>query len=160
MSALRSFLKDQAREQGETKAQRMEALDEWKRALASLIGRLESWLCEADPDHALTIDRIPITIRERRLGTYDVEGLRVRLGVREFRVEPVIRYPIGSIVGDEMGTSIRDGKVTMSSGDIQYLLYRRMKEDGDEWVIADDRTYQPRILNQTTFEDSVYKLLK
>jgi hypothetical protein len=158
--ALSSFLEEQAQEQQETQAQRKEVLDEWKGALNSLITQFERWLREADRKNALTIDRIPITIRERRLGTYDVEGLRVRLGVREVRVEPVVRYSVGSIVGDEMGTAIRDGKVIMSSGDKGYVLFRHKREDGDEWVIADDWRYHPQPLNQATFEAAVLDLLK
>src|SRR5262249_23688122 len=80
MSALSSFFEKQAQQQHETKAQRREALDEWKRALDSLIGQFERWLREADRKNALTIDRLPLTIQERRLGSYDVEGLRVRMG--------------------------------------------------------------------------------
>jgi hypothetical protein len=143
-----------------TPAQKRGCTHEWKRARDRLIGQLERWLREADRKDALTIDRIPITIRERRLGTYDVEGLRVRLGVREFRVEPVVRYSVGSIVGDEMGTAIRDGKVIMSSGDKGYVLFRHQRENGDEWVIADDRTYQPQTLDQSTSEGAVLDLLK
>src|SRR5262245_28219255 len=122
MSALRSFLKAQVQQQRETQVQRMEVLDEWKRAVNSLIGQFETWLREADPENVLTIDRIPITIQEKRLGTYEVEGLRVRLGAREFCVEPVVRYSLGSIAGDLMGTTIRDGKVNMFSGDKRYML--------------------------------------
>jgi hypothetical protein len=160
MNALRSFLEEQAQHQDEARAQRMDALGEWKRALDALVGQFERWLHEADRKNALTIDRIPLTIRERRLGTYDVDGLRVRLGVREFRIEPVARYALGSVVGDELGTTIRDGWVNMSSGDKGYVLYRCKREDGDTWVIADDRTYEPQELNESTFEAAVLNLLK
>ena len=102
MSALSRFLEEQARQQDETRAQRRDVLEEWKGALDSLIGQFETWLHEADRKNALTIDRIPLTIRERRLGTYDVDGLRVRLGVREFRIEPVARYALGSVAGGEL----------------------------------------------------------
>ena len=160
MSALRSFLEEHAQRQNETKAQRRDDLEEWKRAVDSLIGQFEIWLHEADRKNALTIDRVPYTLRERRLGTYDVDGLRVRFGVREFRIEPVARYALGSVGGDELGTTIRDGWVNMSSGDKGYVLYRNKREDGDEWVIADDRTYEPQKLNESTFETAVLHLLK
>ncbi len=159
MSALRSFLEEHAQGQDD-QARRRNELEEWKRAVNSLIGRFEGWLLAADPKNTLSIDRIPITIRERRLGTYDVEGLRVRFGVREFRVEPVARHALGSVAGDELGKTIRDGWVNMSSGDKGYVLYRSKRDDGDEWVIADDRTYEPRKLEESTFESAVLNLLK
>ncbi|MHB1560249.1 MAG: hypothetical protein ACYC61_22590 [Isosphaeraceae bacterium] len=159
MSALRSFLEEHAPSQAD-RARRGNELEEWRSALDSLMSRFEEWLRAADPKNALTIDRIPITIRERRLGTYDVEGLRVRLGLREFRVEPVARYALGSITGDELGTTIRDGWVNMTSGDKGYVLYRSKRDDGDVWVIADDRTYEPRELDKVAFESAVLNLLR
>ena len=74
MSVLRSFLKEQARELSGTKAERMETIAEWKAALDSLIGRLECWLHDADQQKALSIERIPVTIGERRLGTMMSRG--------------------------------------------------------------------------------------
>jgi hypothetical protein len=159
MSGLRSFLEEHAPAQAD-RARRGMDLEEWKTALNSLMGRFEGWLRAADPKNALTIDRIPITIRERRLGTYDVEGLRVRFGVREFRVEPMARYALGSIAGDELGRTIQDGWVNMTSGDKGYVLYRSKRDDGDAWVIADDRTYEPRVLDESAFEDAALRLLK
>ncbi len=159
MSALRSFLEGHASSQAD-RARRGNELEEWRTALDSLMSRFEGWLRAADPKSALTIDRIPITIRERRLGTYDVEGLRVRLGLREFRVEPVARYALGSIAGDELGTTIRDGWVNMTSGDKGYVLYRSKRDEGDAWVIADDRTYEPRELDESAFEAAVLNLLR
>ena len=114
--------------------------------MASLIDQLEGWLREVDEDHALTIDRIPITIAERRYGTYQVEGLRVRMGVEEFRVEPVALNILGPLLGDGLDTEIKDGWVKISSGFEKYSLYRRKAEHGDEWFIVDSRTYKPRPL--------------
>jgi hypothetical protein len=160
MSILRTFLKEQAQEQRATKAQRMEAIAEWKQALDSLISQVEHWLREADQANVLKVQRIPVTIRERQLGIYQVEELRVRLGPRELCVTPMVRYSIGLTVGDETGTRIRDGKVTMSRGDKGYGLFRRKGESGDEWVIVDERRYQPGELNRSTFEAAVLDLLK
>ncbi len=159
MSNRVSSLNSRGRKRRETKARREEILAEWKEALESLVGQLECWLREADEDHALTIDRIPIVIGERRFGAYEVEGLRVRLGIMEFRVEPIARDSVGTIVGDELGTTLCDGNVKISGGYRKYSLYRRKAEQGDEWVMADDQTYEPRILDQSTFEDAVYQLL-
>ena len=159
MSALRSFLKERAQEQRATKAQRMEAIAEWKQALDSLISQLERWLHEADPKNVLKVERIPVTIRERCLGIYEVEGLRVWLKYQDFRVEPNARYPGRPFREDAMGNPVRDGMVSLDGGHPAYTLYRRKTEGGDEWTIVDDRTYEPRALDQSTFEDAVYKLL-
>lgn len=178
MSDLRSFLIEQAqkpaghalsdpsslpqgrtRKRRETKAERQAILEDWKRAVVSLIDRMESWLREADEDHALTIERIPITIRERRFGTYEVEGLRVRLGIEEFLVESFALNTMESIPGDELGTTPCDGVVRISGGYREYTLCRRKTEQGDEWFITDHRTDEVQVLDQSTFEDAVYKLL-
>jgi hypothetical protein len=160
MSALRSFLKERAQEQQETKAERMAAIAEWKAAIESLIGQFERWLQEADQPKALSIERIPVTIREKRLGIYDVEGLRVRFKDRYVRVEPAARYPDRPPLGDDVEMTARDGRAILEGGKGEYTFYRRKKEDGDEWVIAEGRNHHPQILDQSTFEDAVYKLLK
>jgi hypothetical protein len=160
MSALRSFLKERAREQQETKAERMAALAEWRAALESLIGQLERWLHEADQPKALSIERIPMTIREKRLGIYDVEGLRVRFKDRDVRVKPTARYPDRPPLEDEVEMTAPEGRVIMDGNKGEYTFYRRKKEDGDEWVITEGRNDHPQILDQSTFEGAVYKLLK
>ncbi len=123
MSALRSFLKEQAREQRATRAERMEAIAEWKQALDSLIEQLERWLHEADRANVLKVERIPVTIRENRLGIYEVEGLRVWLEYRDFRVRPGRRYPGRPDREDEMGNPVRDGMVSMDGAHRKYALY-------------------------------------
>lgn len=160
MSALKSFLKEQARELRATQAQRTETIAEWKRALDSLIGQLEHWLHEADRANVLKVERIPVTIRENRLGIYEVEGLRIWLKYRDFRVEPGARYPFRPSFRNEPVTTVREGMVSMDGGHQKYTLYRRKREDGDEWTIVDERTHQTRVLDQSTFEDAVYRLLK
>jgi hypothetical protein len=179
MSDLRNFLLEQAQKPAgrrmwdlsnlpaepapkrrETKAQRKERREEWRRAVASLIDRLETWLHEADEDHALTIDRIPITISERRFGTYEVEGLRVRLGIDEFLVKPIGLNVLMAIPGDNLGMTLREGEVKLSGWYRRYSLYRKKTGPDDEWIIADHEADEARILDQPTFEDVVYKLLK
>jgi hypothetical protein len=148
------------RKRRETKAERIARRDDWKRAVASLIDRLEGWLHEADEDHALTIDRIPITIAERRYGTYTAEGLRIRMGIMEFRVEPVGLNVLGPLLGDSLDTEIRDGWVEIRGRFADYSLYRRKAERGDEWFVVDEHTRKPRPLDQSVFEDAVLQVLK
>ncbi len=138
----------------------MEVIVEWKRALDSLIGQLERWLSEADRANVLKVEHIPITIREKRLGIYEVEGLRVWLRYRNFHIEPITRYPFRPSFLEEMGTTVRDGMVTMRGAHQEYTLYRYKREGRDEWTIADEKTHQPEVLDQSTFEDAVYSLLK
>ena len=104
MSALKTFLKEQAHAQRATQAERMEAIAEWKQALNSLIEQLERWLHEADPKNVLKVERIPITIRERCLGIYEVDGLRVWLKYRDFRVEPGAATQAGRTARMRWGT--------------------------------------------------------
>jgi hypothetical protein len=122
--------------------------------------RLEGWLREADEDHALTIDRVPITIAERRFGTYTVEGLRVRMDIEEFHVEPIGLHVLGPLLGDDLDTEIRDGWVKIRGGYADYSLYRRKAEQGDEWFVVDEQSDKPRPLDQSVFEDAVLRLLK
>ena len=64
-----------------------------------------------------------------------------------------------SIPGDELGTTLCDGVIRISGGYSKYSLCRRKTEQGDEWFITDDRTDESQILDQSNFEDAVYKLL-
>jgi hypothetical protein len=160
MSVLRSFLKERARELEATRAERVETIAEWKAALETLIGLLERWLHEADQQNALSVERIPVTIREKRLGIYDVEGLRVRLKDRNVRVKPISRYSDRPPLVDEAEATAWDGRVIMDGVNGTYTFYRRKSEGGDEWMIAEGRNDHPRILDESAFEDAIYTLLK
>ena len=45
----------------------------------------------------------------------------------------------------------------MDSFEGKYTFYRRKKEDGDERMIAEGRNGHPRILDQSAFEEGLYK---
>ncbi len=160
MSALRAFLKEQATALRETEAECAEAVAEWKTALQSLLDRLEHWLREADPRNILSIRRIPVVVRQRRLGIYDVNGLEVRLGDRSVRVKPASRYSSWPSSPDEPEMMAGDGGVIISGPNGRYTVYRRKNEDGDEWIIAECGIYNSQILDQAAFEDAILRLLK
>ncbi len=79
--------------------------------------------------------------------------------MEEFRVDSFALNTLASILGDESGTSYY-GEVRISGAYRKYSLCRRKTEQGDKWVMTDDETYEPQVLDQATFEDAVYKLLK
>jgi hypothetical protein len=160
LASLKEFLKKQAEEQRTGSAEREAMLHEWATAVDRLVELLAGWLRESDPEKVLTIEKTKHDIRERGLGSYQASGLRVTLGARVFRIEPVARFSIGSIEGDTFGTSIRSGRVDMTNDELKYMLYRNVGEGADSWLMADDRTYRARPLDRGAFEAAVLSMLQ
>lgn len=160
MSNLQEFLKKQAEQERGDSDRRQAVLQDWLRALHELIGQMKGWLLEADTEHVLKITDEPVSIRERPFGTYTAPGLEVALGTRVISIRPVARYSIGSFVGDALGTTIRHGRVDMSNVESRFLLYRRIEDGQDRWIMVDDSTYRPQTLDRSSFEAAVQGMLE
>jgi hypothetical protein len=155
---LQQFLEERARQEDTEGARTSRIREEWKSSVSRLILKIEQWLRDADPDKILTLERETHRIREEKLGTYDVPGLLVRLGAREVRVVPIARFSIGSMVGDNLGVSLRFGRVDITDGSRKIMLYRR--DEGDQWVVVDDWTYEASELEPAAIESAFLKLLQ
>jgi hypothetical protein len=165
MSNLKEFLSKQAAKQNVGVDQRDELRREWIEAVQRLMGQLEGWLRETDTEGALRIEPTAHRIGERKIGSYEAKGLRITLdspslAPREIGVEPIARFAIGSFEGDPLGKTIRDGRVDMTNYEKKYYLYRRKSDDGDEWVMVDDRDYRAQPLDREHFEAVVQSMLE
>ena len=155
---LRQFLEKRAKEEDAEGERTSKIRGEWISAVSRLIEQIEDWLHEADPGKILTIERESHRIREAKIGTYDVPGLMVRLGAREVRIVPVARYSIGSMIGDNLGRTLRYGRVDITDGARKTMLYR--PGEGDQWIVVNGQSYQGEDLSQATFEAAILKLLQ
>ena len=165
MSDLKSLLKREAEEQKAHAEERTRLQKEWVESVDRLMHRIEGWLREVDTDGALKIESTTHQIGERKIGFYEAKGLRITLGSRslgprEIRVKPIERDTIGSVVGDPVGKNIKDGRVDMTNSEKKYIIYRRLKEDGEEWVLVDDRDYRAQPLDREHFEAAIESMLE
>jgi hypothetical protein len=160
LSDLKEFLRKQAEEEGSAADERKQVLEDWIEALELLQANMSSWLRQADPQNILTLEQTTHRIRERQIGSYSAPGLRISLGTREVRVEPVARYSIGSRVGDALGASLREGRVDMTNGEKKYMLYRHKDGENHHWVMVDDEDYLARDMDRSAFEDAIQSLLE
>jgi len=159
LSNLKEFLKKQAEEQGAAD-DRKHLLEEWIKVLERLQTDLSDWLSQADPQGILTVERTTHRIRERRIGSYLAPGLRISLGTREVRVEPIARDSIGSRAGDVPDASLRAGRVDMTNGEKKYILYHHQDGQGPHWEIVDAESFLARDMDRSAFEDAIQSLLE
>jgi hypothetical protein len=159
MDKLKEFL-DQQAEENTAANEESRRLKDWVQAVERLVETLSDWLRASDTKNRLKIEKTKYEIRERAFGWYSTPGLRVTFSTREFQVVPKAFFSIGSVVGDPLGETIRNGRVDLTNGNLRFMLYRKPSEGPDAWVIADDRTYQPRLLDRDSFEDAVVSLLQ
>jgi hypothetical protein len=166
LESLKDFLEKEVEEQGPASSERERLLSDWVSAVDRLVERLAGWLRANDTKGVLRIEKTTREIQERAVGRYTAPGLRVECFTRkskswrEFCVEPVALFSIGSMVGDTLGESIHKGRVDLTDGVHKYMLYRKPSEGADAWVMVDDRTYQPKPLDRESFEAVVLSLLR
>jgi len=162
LSSLKEFLAEEAKRERAKTADEESVRAEWVSAVDALLAQMEGWLKAADEGGVLNVERTaPQRIREPRLGTYEIGGLRITFGSRVVEVDPNSRYSRGSIAGDPLGASIRNGRIDMSATGHRYMIYRQLNGAGPyTWIIADDRDYVARPLNQSSFEDAIKSLLE
>ena len=156
MKTLTDFLKEQAEQQQSQAGQREAKRVEWVQSVERLIRQLQEWLHEADTPGVLRVTVQPHTVREQSIGGYEAPSLTIGLGSREVRVLPVARDVVGSI-GDPGFRA--QGLVDLTDSAFKYLLYRRLDDRGERWVIVDDRDYSVQPLDRTTFEGALLSLL-
>jgi hypothetical protein len=161
VGTLSEFLSERAEQARAVPSNRGAILTEWRGAVDALLDQMIGWLKEADTHHLLGIERTTHDIREPRLGTYTVPGLRVGFGSRAIHVEPIARFPIGSMVGDSLGQSLRGGRVDLRNLGQRYMIYRKVEADGSmRWIIVDDRDYRENPFDREHFEEAVKSLLE
>ena len=89
MSTLQDFLKKQAVEQRADFDQREKYRRDWVEAVEKLLEQLTTWLRDADAEKVLQIEPTKERIREQKIGSYEIPGLRISLGAREIGIRPI-----------------------------------------------------------------------
>jgi len=132
--------KDWLREKTEEaqQSERAHRLKEWSEAYQRLTDQIIAWLREEGADF-ITISSHPIERAERGLGTYELPGLKIRVGDAAVEVVPLSRNVVGSI-GPRGDSGLRAaGRVDITDGTRKYALYRSIQEGQDVWYVVDER---------------------
>jgi hypothetical protein len=86
---------------------------EWIAAVDRLLAQIKDWIQQADPEQILMLQETSHQLPERMIGTYEVHGLSIGVGLRELRVTPVARYVAGPM--SSTGTIRAYGRVDFTN---------------------------------------------
>jgi len=122
----------------------------WLVDVHRLISSIEAWLKPGEDEKLLSVRRIPITISEQHLGSYDVPSLRVEMpGSREVLISPVGTLVIGAA-----------GRVDMTSGPRLAMILRA---DDGKWNLRVGKSGTGAdfvAVSQETFEEALRELIQ
>ena len=126
--------------------------------LDHLYEQILSWIQEADPKGLLIVERMELTRREPRLGTYTAPAMKISLGEAAVRV-----VPMGSDIHDsyrnEDGTEGRyEGRVDITDDLHKYVLYRVADEGSQAWIVV-GRSGPPKRFDRAQLEAILSDLL-
>ena len=152
----KEWLEKRAREVNQP--ERLRHRSEWIAALDHLYEQILSWIQEADPKGLLIVERMELTRREPRLGTYTAPAMKISLGEAAVRV-----VPMGSDIHDsyrnEDGTEGRyEGRVDITDDLHKYVLYRVADEGSQAWIVV-GRSGPPKRFDRAQLEAILSDLL-
>jgi hypothetical protein len=153
---LKDFLSEKARQTNQLERRRRR--EEWVAAVHRLMGRLQDWLRQADPDHVLDVGVIPIEKRELGIGTYQVPSLDIRYDETVIRVLPVGRNVLHGRSQNGNETAKAQGRVDITDGANKYYLYRFIENQSEQWEIQGEEG-KTTLLDQAQFERIIEELL-
>lgn len=156
MPSLADFLKEKTEEWQSVFSKTKSVRDEWIRDVNQLVDDMEKWLRAADQNEILDIDVEEIEKREEKIGYYCVRGMTIRLGPREVRIKPVARFVIIAFL-NQLQLSPQ-GRVDITNGEKQYLLYHLHDPAGKRWISVSP-TREVRDFDQQAFESAIQDLL-
>ncbi len=90
-----SFVKAQQRE-NESPLDPAKELDDWRKALADLYGKVESYLADYTKSGQIAIEHRKTTLDEEFSGPYEVEKLALKIGRQSVALTPIGTMLIGS----------------------------------------------------------------
>ena len=157
MPTLSEFLKEKAVSAAD-QIEGRRLREEWLASLRRLMDQLMEWLRAADGESILEIYPVTKMAVERKLGFYEVSMLKVILGNKEVKIEPVGRQVLAySGTYREVGWRA-DGWVRISDGLTRYDLLRRTVDGDESWhLVAENGKVTP--LDQPAFEAVIQELL-
>jgi hypothetical protein len=124
--------------------------DEWLGALHRLLGQIQDWLRQSDPEEVLELVPYKVERVEERLGVYDAPALQIRLNTESADVVPMGRYThvppsIRNVahVQQRQYLHLTDverywlngpvGRVDITNGERRHLLLFSPTDEGDSW---------------------------
>jgi hypothetical protein len=155
---LREFLLKNA-PQAEQEKRRRQWRKEWIEAVERLLAQLRAWLTDAGTAEMLDFAPLDFQKREQGLGAYHIPGLAINFGERTVKVVPVGRNVLAHLGPyAEPGHENAEGRVDITNGAYKYLLYRKLTNAGEQWLVQDERS-DIRPLDRERFEGIVTDLL-
>jgi hypothetical protein len=139
---------------------RQRTRNEWVTAVGRLLDQMRNWLMEAGAAELLDVRPLEVERREQSLGAYNAPGLAIHFGDRIVKVEPVARNVLAPEgLSSVSGSPRAGGRVDITNdGYSRYHLYRKLKPDGDQWLVRDERS-NIRPLDKELFEAILQDLL-
>jgi hypothetical protein len=160
MTRLADFLKEQAAEQRRTAPEMEQKRKEWVAAVERLIEQMENWLRQADSEMILRVERIRVEMLEEGLGEYAVPGLSIKLGTQRVEVLPRARNVAGAILLEDGKTYRPQGRVDLTSGGVPFVLYRVIRDQGDQWFLFPLQADKAKPFDNEAFEAILLGLLR
>jgi hypothetical protein len=161
VKTLKEFLAEHAEIERGRADEKRAMRQEWTESLHRLIGQIQGWLTDSDPDHLLEVEESYHEIREVDVGVYTAPGLVIRLEAREVRLIPIARKVVGPHLSNGLIHVKRAfGRADLIDGGKKYLLYRSQADPTDEWVIVEDDGFVVQKLDRQTFEEAMQSLLE
>lgn len=154
------FLREQAAQRKTEMAEREAVVAEWTESLRQLYAQIRGWLQESDPDGILSVKDGVWEVNEEGLGKYSVPCLDIRGLGRWVGIVPKARYTVATAHPPQKTTPERAaGRVDITNEVRRFILYRFHGEDGDLWLI-DDQKNAPRVLDREAFEAALMSYLR
>jgi hypothetical protein len=138
MGKLAEYVRTEAEHLKADMHRRKEAVAEWKGAIDRLYKQLVGWIAEADGGHNLLAahpERLAF-VREPRLGSYEIQCLRIELGSRDVEVAPRARHVVATIAPPGAEPRRADGMVELTDrGVAMHYMFRLIENGVDRWYI-------------------------
>jgi hypothetical protein len=141
---------------------------EWLNALNRLLGQIQEFLREADPEGLL--ETIPYEVErvEQRLGVYDAPALKMRIGTDSVDVVPMGRHETGPLLlkhyrllpGNERWGDLSGGRVDITNGERRYLLLRSIVDDQEHWYATRSDKMELKAFDSNCLQDILRDLLE
>lgn len=159
-STFADFLREQVAKRKTETAGREEIIAEWSAALNDLYAVVRGWLRTSDPDGVLTVEDETWELKEQGLGTYTVPRIDIRGLGHWVGLVPKARYTVATATPPRKSTPERAaGRVDITDEVRRYILYRFRGEDGDLWLMDDQKT-PLRVFDQPAFEAALKSYLQ
>ncbi len=135
MTSFQEFLQKKAEEQHHPA--RREARDEWVAAVDRLLGQINAWLDEADPEGILDRFDLEFDRAEAPLGRYKVCGLKISIGDLSLEVVPIAGKVVGRSWLKGEGVKLA-GRIDMIRDFRKYVIMRIVKDGVETWEVQDE----------------------